>query len=127
MKISLKRTWSSFSVTALFALLLLGGFGCAGLEATDDGAAPDTKVLTDKDKRMAWWREARFGMFIHWGLYAIPAGEWEGGTNHAEWIRTTAQIPIETYDQFVDQFNPVKFDADEWVRIASDAGMKYIV
>lgn len=76
---------------------------------------------------MAWWREARFGMFIHWGLYAVPAGEWEGTTNHAEWIRTTAQIPIETYDEFVYQFNPVKFDAEEWVTMAKDAGMKYIV
>ena len=71
---------------------------------------------------MAWWREARFGMFIHWGLYAIPAGEWEGNTNHAEWIRTTAQIPIEQYDKFVDEFNPFKFNADEWVRMALKAG-----
>jgi alpha-L-fucosidase len=76
---------------------------------------------------MSWWREARFGLFIHWGLYAIPAGEWNGETNHAEWIRHTAQIPIDTYDQFVDQFNPVKFNADEWVRMAKAAGMKYIV
>ncbi len=80
-----------------------------------------------KDERMQWWREARFGMFIHWGLYAVPAGEWNGETNHAEWIRTTARIPLETYDRFVDQFNPVKFNADEWVRMAKEAGMKYIV
>jgi alpha-L-fucosidase len=79
------------------------------------------------DARMAWWREARFGMFIHWGLYAIPAGEWNGETNHAEWIRTTAKIPLEVYDKFVGQFNPLKFNADEWVRIAKQAGMKYIV
>jgi len=82
---------------------------------------------SDRDARMAWWREARFGMFIHWGLYAIPAGEWNGETNHAEWIRTTAQIPLEEYDKFVDQFNPVKFNAGEWVQMAKDAGMKYIV
>lgn len=75
---------------------------------------------------MAWWREAKFGMFIHWGLYAIPAGEWNGTTNHAEWIRTTAQIPLETYDEFLPDFNPVKFDADAWVKMARDAGMKYI-
>ncbi len=81
----------------------------------------------DRDARMEWWREARFGMFIHWGLYAVPAGEWNGTTNHAEWIRTTAQIPLEVYNGFVDQFNPVKFNADEWVNIALDAGMKYIV
>jgi alpha-L-fucosidase len=76
---------------------------------------------------MAWWREARFGLFIHWGLYAIPAGEWNGVTTYAEWIRTNAQIPLEIYDQFVNQFNPVKFDAEAWVRMAKGAGMKYIV
>jgi alpha-L-fucosidase len=80
-----------------------------------------------KDLRMSWWREARFGMFIHWGLYAIPAGEWQGKTNHAEWIRHTAKIPIEQYDKFVPQFNPVQFNADEWVQMAKRAGMKYIV
>ncbi len=82
--------------------------------------------LNDED-RMNWWREARFGMFIHWGLYAIPAGEWNDETGHAEWIRTTAEIPLDVYDKFVGQFNPVKFNADEWVRLAKTAGMKYIV
>ena len=78
------------------------------------------------EARMAWWSEARFGMFIHWGLYSIPAGEWKGSTNHAEWIRTTAQIPLTEYGKFVEQFNPVKFNAAEWVRMAKNAGMKYI-
>lgn len=91
---------------------------CPSLHAEDPGL---------KDARMGWWREARFGLFIHWGLYAIPAGEWKGQTNHAEWIRHTAQIPIEEYDKFVGQFNPVKFDARDWVRMAKDAGMQYIV
>ena len=81
----------------------------------------------DKDNRMEWWREARFGMFIHWGLYAVPAGEWKGQTNHAEWIRESAKIPLEEYDKFVTRFNPVKFNADDWVKMASEAGMKYIV
>jgi alpha-L-fucosidase len=76
---------------------------------------------------MDWWREARFGLFIHWGLYSIPAGEWKGRTDHAEWIRTTAQIPIGEYENFLARFNPVKFDADAWVELAKDAGMKYIV
>jgi alpha-L-fucosidase len=88
-----------------------------------------TKKETPKsnDERMEWWREARFGLFIHWGLYAIPAGEWDGKTNYAEWIRNNAHIPLEVYDQFVHEFNPVKFNAKEWVRMAKDAGMKYIV
>ncbi|WP_420386700.1 alpha-L-fucosidase [Roseivirga sp.] len=83
--------------------------------------------ITEPTDPMEWWRDARFGMFIHWGLYAIPAGEWKGTTNHAEWIRTTAQIPLEEYDQFLDEFNPVQFDAEAWVKMAKQAGMKYIV
>jgi alpha-L-fucosidase len=78
--------------------------------------------------KLDWWRDARFGMFIHWGLYAVPAGTWEDkGSGHAEWIRTTAQIPLDTYDKFVVEFNPIHFDADAWCEMASDAGMGYIV
>ncbi len=79
--------------------------------------------------RMAWWREARFGMFIHWGLYAVPGGEWGSPpkTDHGEWIRTTAQIPIDEYDRLRERFNPVKFDADAIVLAAKNAGMGYIV
>ena len=85
------------------------------------------ETKSEHDKRMEWWREARFGLFIHWGLYSIPAGEWGGKTNYAEWIRNQAEIPVDVYDKFVSQFNPVKFDADKWVRMAKNAGMKYIV
>ena len=79
------------------------------------------------DSNMTWWRDARFGMFIHWGLYSIPAGEWPGkGTGHAEWIRESAQIPVQDYEKLRDQFNPVKFSADAWVAAAKGAGMKYV-
>jgi len=80
-----------------------------------------------KDERMQWWRQARFGMFVHWGLYSIPAGEWGDKNGYAEWIRHSAQIPVDVYDEFREKFNPVKFNADEWVKAAKDAGMKYIV
>lgn len=114
-------------------LLLIGGLiSCkkSGEKTTtaenyEQGIVAETKE--EHDQRMAWWREARFGMFIHWGLYAVPAGEWLGETNHAEWILTTAQIPVKEYEKFAVQFNPVKFDAKQWVRTAKEAGMKYIV
>jgi alpha-L-fucosidase len=76
---------------------------------------------------MDWWRQARFGMFIHWGLYAVPAGEWQGRTDFGEWIRNNAKIPLDVYDQFRERFNPTAFDADAWARMARGAGMKYIV
>ncbi|MFC1628879.1 alpha-L-fucosidase [Gemmatimonadota bacterium] len=102
----------------LLCALTLSLIGCS----SDAG-----RFETDKDRRMEWWREARFGLFIHWGLYSVPAGQWQGETGHAEWIMTTAQIPVEEYEQFVGEFNPVEFDADAWVRMAKSAGMKYIV
>ena len=66
---------------------------------------------------------------IHWGLYSVPAGEWKGKLipGLGEWIMNRARIPISEYEQLAPQFNPVKFDADAWVRMAKDAGMKYIV
>jgi len=94
-------------------------------EIEKEKAAAETQE--QRDSRMAWWRDARFGMFIHWGLYAVPAGEWKEETDHAEWILETAQIPVEEYEKFTAQFNPIKFDAKEWVKIAKEAGMKYIV
>ncbi|MCO6475916.1 MAG: alpha-L-fucosidase [Phaeodactylibacter sp.] len=81
------------------------------------------------DERMAWWRDAGFGMFIHWGAYAVPAGVYKGKeiSGIGEWIMSSAHIPVEEYEPFARQFDPVKFDAEEWVRIAKGAGMKYIV
>jgi alpha-L-fucosidase len=88
-----------------------------------------SETQAQRDQRMRWWREARFGMFIHWGLYAVPAGEYNGKRSDriGEWIMEWANIPRADYEKFTTQFNPVKFNAKEWVRIAKDAGMKYIV
>jgi alpha-L-fucosidase len=82
-----------------------------------------------KDERMDWWREARFGMFIHWGVYAVPAGIYNGQRINriGEWIMNRGKIPVAEYKKFAADFNPVKYDADAWVRMAKDAGMKYIV
>jgi alpha-L-fucosidase len=86
--------------------------------------------MTDqKTDPLAWWREARFGMFIHWGIYAVPAGEWKGERipSLGEWIMRNAKIPIAEYEKLTEQFDPVKFDAEEWVAVAREAGMKYLV
>ncbi|MDF2440514.1 MAG: alpha-L-fucosidase [Abditibacteriota bacterium] len=79
------------------------------------------------DKRMQWFRDARFGLFIHWGVYAVPAGEWNGKTNYGEWFLEETKMPVSQYEKFANQFNPTKFDARAWVKLAKDAGMKYIV
>jgi alpha-L-fucosidase len=89
--------------------------------------APARAPAPDASHRMDWWRGARFGLFIHWGLYAIPAGEWKGKTTYGEWIRNNAEIPIDEYDRFRERFNPASFDPAAWARLAKRAGMKYIV
>ena len=90
---------------------------------------PVAESAAQKDARMAWWRDARFGMFIHWGLYAVPAGTWKGERvgGLGEWIQERAKIPGDEYAPLTRQFDPAQFDADEWVRVAKDAGMKYII
>ena len=100
--------------------LLSGLLLAASLFAGDETPA-------QRDARMAWFNEARFGLFIHWGVYSVPAGEWQGKTNYGEWFMEETKMPVSQYEQFAKQFNPVKFDARAWVRMARDAGMKYIV
>lgn len=86
-----------------------------------------TETVKKEPSKMDWWSEARYGMFIHWGLYSILAGEWDGEVKYAEWIRSSAKIPLEVYDTLINHFNPEKFNANDWVKMAKDAGMKYIV
>src|SRR5438445_9756584 len=82
-----------------------------------------------KENRVEWFRDAKYGLFIHWGLYAIPAGQWNGkrspGLGECVMFRST--VPVKEYEKLAPRFNPVKFNADEWVKVAKDAGMKYIV
>lgn len=70
-------------------------------------------------KGMQWFLDSRFGMFIHWGLYSLIA--------HGEWVMHTERIPVQTYEQLAPKFNPVRYNAAEWVSIAADAGQKYMV
>ncbi|MCE7992675.1 MAG: hypothetical protein HEP71_11875 [Roseivirga sp.] len=86
-------------------------------------------LSADTDTRMDWWREARFGMFIHWGAYSVPAGIYQGKEvgGIGEWIMSSANIPLDEYEKFVKDFNPVKYNAEAWAKLAREAGMKYIV
>jgi alpha-L-fucosidase len=97
---------------------------CASAAMAQTAATP-----MSQDEKLKWFREAKFGLFIHWGLYAIPAGEWKGQLipGIGEWIMNRAKIPVTEYEQLAKQFNPVKFDAEAWVQMAEDAGMKYLV
>ena len=81
------------------------------------------------EERGTWWREAKFGMFIHWGLYALLAGSYAGRESggNAEWIMHDLQIPPEEYRALAGRFDPVDFDADAIVRLCREAGMRYIV
>ncbi len=81
------------------------------------------------EERMEWWQDARFGMFIHWGIYSVPAGFYKGVAqrNSAEWIMNRGKIPVAEYEKFADQFNPQEFDAEKFVGLAKKAGMKYMV
>ncbi|MEK6397081.1 MAG: alpha-L-fucosidase [Terriglobus sp.] len=92
-------------------------------------AIQDTETPAQRDARMAWWRDARFGMFIHWGLYSIPAGTWNGKQvpGIGEWIMNNASIPVADYKALASQFNPTGFSAHDIVALAKAAGMKYIV
>ncbi|PTQ98116.1 alpha-L-fucosidase [Mucilaginibacter yixingensis] len=111
-----KMNFIKKSCYAATLLLLLAG-GQAGAQQN-----------TPADK-MTWWKEAKFGMFIHWGVYAELAGRYQGQEvpKFGEWIMNYAKIPVATYQAYAKQFNPVKYNADAWVKAAKDAGMKYII
>jgi len=84
----------------------------------------------ERDARMKWWREARFGMFVHWGLYSIPAGEWNGKKygGGVEWIQKRAEVPATVYEQeLIPKFKPKQDFAAEWAKLAKEAGCKYVV
>jgi alpha-L-fucosidase len=112
-----------FAFLAIALVLLSHG---ARIHAADDQGPPITK-----EERLEWFRQAKFGMFIHWGPYARLAGAWNGkqlpvGTN-CEWIMEKFRIPRDEYREAARQFNPVKFDADAWADLAAAAGVKYVV
>lgn len=107
----------------------------------NEGKARDQKAIDEAlngwwkasmkthEQRIKWWREAKFGMFIHWGIYSLPGGEWKGKkiSGYAEHLMRKEKIPRSEYLQLAHQFNPVKFNAEEWVKYAKGAGMNYLI
>ncbi|VGO18168.1 alpha-L-fucosidase [Pontiella sulfatireligans] len=113
----------------LMCLFPLTGFSEVQTEAAGN-AATVHHVERDNDERLAWWREAKFGLFVHWGVYVVLAGEYQGETvpGIGEWIQYKKQIPKQEYlKDYAGKFNPTEFNANAFVRMARDAGMKFIV
>jgi alpha-L-fucosidase len=117
------------------ATLLLAGVlaGPSAPRAAEPAAspqpAPSPADEARRNARMGWWRQARFGMFIHWGVYAVPAGTYKGKQidGIGEWIMLRGKIPVAEYRAFAQEFNPVKYDPEAWAALAQTAGMKYVV
>ncbi len=110
-----------------YVKFILSAFLLAVTLAKAQPAVPPVESSAAHNQRMEWFRDARFGLFIHWGLYAVPAGTWNGNTNYGEWFLEETKMPVSQYEKYKSDFDPVKFDAHEWVRLAKEAGMKYIV
>jgi alpha-L-fucosidase len=134
---SLVRRGIAFIAVVLFCLTpALGQENPPTANARDQAAGNDalngwwTAALKNRDERLAWWRDARFGCFIHWGAYSVYGGEWDGHNvgGYAEHLMRLEKIPLAVYkEKVVGQFDPENFDADKWVALIKAAGMKYVV
>jgi len=119
------------SLTVVTFAVILSAYSCRSkLEEVTESIATSMNS-PDQSDRLEWFKEAKFGMFIHWGTYSQLAGEWNGrqvtvGEN-AEWIMKKLTIPVDEYRELAHKMNPVLFDAHKWVQLAKNAGMKYIV
>jgi alpha-L-fucosidase len=113
--------------SSIAIFLALAGAASAAAPQTADPYANET--AEQRAARMEWWHEAKFGMFIHWGIYAVPAGTYKGEKikGIGEWIMRRAQIPVADYQAYAKQFNPVKYNPKDWAKLAHDAGMRYMV
>ncbi len=119
----------------LFLVMAVVGFALSwagGAEGVDLSKVPQLKETTEqRDARMKWWRDAKFGMFLHWGPVSLSGKELSWGRDaHRPWDISGVQTPRTEdtfYDNLYKKFNPVKFNGDEWVKIAQNAGMKYMV
>ena len=88
-------------------------------EPTAEFSLPSSETMEQKLERMKWWTDARFGMFIHWGLYSLPARH--------EWVKNRERLTNDDYQKYFDHFDPDLFNPKEWAKMAKEAGMKYVV
>lgn len=110
----------------LFALFMAGNLLVGILPSS---AAPSSESPEQREARLKWFKEARFGMFIHWGVYAVPAGVWQDKeiSGIGEWILKNGEIPISTYKGYAKDFTAANYDPQAWADLAKEAGMKYVV
>ena len=113
----------------ILACFLAAFAACPPAARAIEGDPYANETPQQRDARMEWWREAKFGMFIHWGVYAVPAGTYEGRqiSGIGEWIMLRGKIPVAPYKDFATRFNPVKYDPAAWASLAKEAGMRYMV
>ncbi len=104
----------NFQTTAAAFMLVILAFVFPAFGA-DTNAPNANESKAQRDARMAWWHEAKFGMFIHWGVYSVTGGKYGSKDTYAEWMMNQAKIPLAEYAQIAKRFNPVKYDAAEWV------------
>lgn len=135
------KTKMNQSLTRLLSLAFASVLihGCCANHRLSQPASPPPATMTQlppplsapasQDAKMAWFRDAKYGLFIHWGLYCQPAGVWRGQpvAGIGEWIMNRAQIPVSEYEPLAKLFNPLQFNAEQWVQMAEAAGMKYLV
>ena len=103
-------------------MVVLMGLALCGSLTAQTAVAPSTEACEEnaRQERIKWWRDGKFGMFVCWGLYSIPAGTWKDKVTkrgYAEWVMFNT-IPVKEYEQLATKFNPVKFDAGAWAKIA---------
>ncbi len=115
----MKKLLFAITVTLWGASPLLAADTTPSAPISPDTVPRTAETPAQHDARMAWWREAKFGMFIHWGLYCIPAD--------GEWHMRQHKESLSDYSKLANEFNPTKFNADEWAALAQDAGMKYLI